>query len=289
MKFKDALEITRPINGLMGSLTVVIGILNTRTGIPLYVLLLNIVLGMLTYFFLSGAGMVINDIYDVEIDKINRPVRPIPRGAISLSQAKQLYFFLLFIGLTLSFVHIMLLHLHLLVFIIPLIFGFIGWLYAAWGKKQGFFGNIIVSISFSIGLIYGALLNSEMPVYICLFFLTSFSLLMAREIIKGCEDIEGDKKEGVKTLAITVGINKAMIVGVVFEISAIGFFVFPLFTSILNPLLFLIFMIVGLGLVGYALILSLTHNKKKTQFSKISLLLKVGALLGLLAFLFASI
>ncbi len=33
MKFKDRLEMIRPINGLLGSLTVVIGLLNTRTGV----------------------------------------------------------------------------------------------------------------------------------------------------------------------------------------------------------------------------------------------------------------
>ncbi|MFO8017515.1 MAG: geranylgeranylglycerol-phosphate geranylgeranyltransferase [Promethearchaeia archaeon] len=289
MNFKDAVEITRPINGLMGSLTVFIGILNTRTGVSSINLVLNIILGILTYFFLSGAGMVINDIYDLEIDKINRPERPIPRGSISLSQAKQLYVILLCIGLSLSFLHMILLELHPVVFIIAVIFAFIGWLYAVWGKKQGFLGNIIVSVSYSIGLIYGALLNSEMPIYIYLFFLTSFSLLMAREIIKGCEDIKGDTEEGVKTLAITLGINKAVILGVLFQILAILFFIFPLFTSIINPVLFLIFMFLGLVVVGYALLLSFNHNQQKDRFSKISLLLKVGALFGLLAFLFASI
>ena len=61
MKFKDAIEILRPVNCLMGSLTVIIGILNTRTGISLNFLLFNLILGVLTYFFIAGSGMVIND------------------------------------------------------------------------------------------------------------------------------------------------------------------------------------------------------------------------------------
>ena len=69
---KEYLIILRPVNCLMGSLTVIIGLLNTRIGIPSNILLINIILGVITYFFVAGSGMVINDIYDVEIDKINR-------------------------------------------------------------------------------------------------------------------------------------------------------------------------------------------------------------------------
>ena len=76
----------------MGALTVIIGLLNTRTSILLPLLVSNFILGTLTYIFLSGSGMVINDFYDYEIDKINRPERPIPRGSIILNQAKILFF-----------------------------------------------------------------------------------------------------------------------------------------------------------------------------------------------------
>ncbi|MBD3213483.1 MAG: hypothetical protein GF311_12820 [Candidatus Lokiarchaeota archaeon] len=69
---KAFVEIIRPINCLMGSLTVIIGILNTRTGVTLLDLIINIILGVVTYILISGSGMVINDIYDVEIDKISR-------------------------------------------------------------------------------------------------------------------------------------------------------------------------------------------------------------------------
>jgi len=69
---KEYLVIMRPVNCLMGSLTVIIGLLNTRIGIPLNLLLINIILGVITYFFVAGSGMIINDIYDLEIDKISR-------------------------------------------------------------------------------------------------------------------------------------------------------------------------------------------------------------------------
>ncbi|MFX1588071.1 MAG: geranylgeranylglycerol-phosphate geranylgeranyltransferase [Promethearchaeota archaeon] len=290
MKFKDTIEIMRPHNDLMGSLTVIIGFLNTRTPMTIGNLLINIILGVFTYFFIAGSGMVVNDIYDIEIDKINKPNRPIPRGSITLNQAKLLYFLYLVIGLSFSVIHSILFKLGILNIIIAALFGFIGWLYAYWGKKSGFLGNIIVSISFSIGLIYGAILNNSIiPNYIYFFFLTSFFLLLSREVIKGCEDIEGDKKEGVKTLAIRIGIKSATRVAIIFSASAIVFFILPYFTNIINQVFFLISMFFGLIDVFYAVILMLKTPLNQKDFKKISLLLKIGCLLGLIAFIFASI
>ncbi len=280
----------RPVNCLMGALTVIIGLLNTRTGIPFSLLLINIILGVVTYYFIAGSGMIINDIYDIEIDKINRPNRPIPSDSISLKQAKVLFILTFSIGVILAILHSILFNLGYMNIILAVIFGLIGWVYAAWGKKQGFIGNIIVGISFSIGLIYGAILNSSIiPVYIFYFFLTSFFLLISREIVKGCEDIEGDKEEGVKTLAIKIGIKKAIIASIIFEILAIIIFILPIFTDIINILLFSIFMIFGIIVVSSATILSLRRNLEKNDFKKISLILKAGAFLGLIAFIFASV
>jgi geranylgeranylglycerol-phosphate geranylgeranyltransferase len=290
MKFKDSVEILRPLNDIMGSLTVIIGILNTRSLIAFETILINIFIGILTYFFIAGAGMVINDIYDIEIDKINRPERPIPSGRISLNQAKILFIIYLIIGMAFAIFNSFLFNLGILNVIVAAFFVFIGWLYAKWGKKSGFFGNIIVSVSFSIGMIYGAILNnSNIPAYIYFFFLTSFFLLLSREVIKGCEDIEGDQKEGVKTLAIRIGIKRATKISMIFSITAIIFFILPNFTNIINPLLFLISMIFGLIDVLYAVILMLKGELQKEDFKKISLLLKLGAFLGLLSFILASL
>ena len=289
MKVKDIIEILRPLNDLMGSLTVIIGILNTRIGINANKLILNIILGIITYFLIAGSGNVINDYYDIEIDKINRPERPIPRGSITLNQAKNIWMITALTGIAIAILHSFLFNIGYLNIIIAIIMAFIGWLYAAWGKKSGFIGNIIVSVSFSIGLVYGAILNnSKVPFFIYFFFLTSFFLLLSREIIKGCEDIEGDKKEGVKTLAIKIGIKYSTKIALVFGIFAIIFFILPYFTNIQNRILFLFSMVFGLAAVSYAVIIMIKRNLERKDFKNVSLILKIGAYLGLIAFLFAS-
>ena len=290
MKIKDTLEIARPINCVMGALSVIIGLLNTRIGIPVDKLFINMILGVFTYIFIAASGMVINDIYDVEIDKINRPERPIPRGSITLKQAKLLFIIYLSFGIILCIVNTILFNLSLLNFILASFFGFIGWVYAKWGKKSGFFGNLAVGISFSIGLVYGALLNSILiPLYILYFFITAFSLLVSREIIKGCEDIEGDKKQGVKTLAIKYGVKNSRNIALIFAVIAIIFFILPISTNILNLPLFIVLMIVGLIEVAYTIFLMLTSKLEVKDLKKISLFLKIGMFIGLIAFLFASI
>ncbi len=51
---------------------------------------------------LYTAGMVLNDVFDVEADRKERPHRPIPSGAISFGQARTLGFGLLFAGVLMS-------------------------------------------------------------------------------------------------------------------------------------------------------------------------------------------
>jgi geranylgeranylglycerol-phosphate geranylgeranyltransferase len=290
MKFKYTLEIARPINCVMGALSVIIGLLNTRIGIPVERLFINIILGVFTYIFIAASGMVINDIYDIEIDKVNRPERPIPRGSITLKQAKILFIIYLSFGIMLCIVNTILFNLNVLNFILASFFGFIGWVYAKWGKKSGFFGNLAVGVSFSIGLVYGALLNSTLiPLYILYFFITAFSLLVSREIIKGCEDIEGDKKQGVRTLAIKIGVKNSRNIALIFAVIAIIFFILPISTNILNLPLFIVLMIVGLIEVAYTIFIMLTSKLEARDLKKISLFLKIGMFIGLIAFLSASI
>ena len=45
------------------------------------------------------AGMVLNDVFDVEVDRKERPSRPLPSGAISLSAASSVGFGLLMLGI----------------------------------------------------------------------------------------------------------------------------------------------------------------------------------------------
>ena len=48
------------------------------------------------------AGMVLNDVYDVEVDRRDRPQRPLPSGRISVTWARSMGYGLLFVGVALG-------------------------------------------------------------------------------------------------------------------------------------------------------------------------------------------
>ena len=52
--------------------------------------------------FLYLAGMVLNDVFDIEIDRIQRPSRPLPAGSISLKTAKTAGYLLISLGVGLA-------------------------------------------------------------------------------------------------------------------------------------------------------------------------------------------
>ena len=57
-------------------------------------------LGFLTGFFISGSAMISNDYFDLNVDKVNRPSRPLPSGRITIPELKMLMGLFSVAGLT---------------------------------------------------------------------------------------------------------------------------------------------------------------------------------------------
>ena len=53
--------------------------------------------------FLYAGGVVLNDVFDIEIDRVERPERPITSGLVPLGKARSLGFVLLAVGIGLAF------------------------------------------------------------------------------------------------------------------------------------------------------------------------------------------
>ena len=71
-------KLARPFNGFSGALAVFLGGYVARTGEWL-----SVVLAAVVTFLVTGAGNTWNDYLDVEIDRINKPERVLPSGAVS--------------------------------------------------------------------------------------------------------------------------------------------------------------------------------------------------------------
>ncbi len=214
------LELMRFGNCFMASFAALIGMYITynilfSTGIPLSFPLFSGLGVFLTVLFVTGAGNGMNDYFDVEIDRVNKPSRPIPSGRIKPREALAFSFFLLVSGIAIAFL------VNFICGLIALFNSLILIYYAKQLKKTPFFGNVCVGYLTGSTFLFGAAAfgMEGLSALLVLFILASLATI-AREIVKDVEDMEGDKKDGARTLPILIGAKKASYVAVSFGLMA---------------------------------------------------------------------
>jgi geranylgeranylglycerol-phosphate geranylgeranyltransferase len=190
--------ITRPANSVVAGLAAIIAyLIATGTVVPAVLLLFAIVV------LITAAGNVINDYFDATIDSINRPERPIPSGLVSRAGARAFATTLFFAGILIS-----LFTPSSLCIIIAVANSLLLVAYAARLKSTPFVGNVAVSyLTASIFLFGGALAGQEGLVHMLPVAAITFLAILARELLKDAEDVEGDRAGGADTLPIRIGIR----------------------------------------------------------------------------------
>ena len=210
-------------NSLTGLIGVIFGSLLALDQIPTGDLASITILHGLSVWAFMCSWNALNDILDVEIDKLNQPNRPLPSGDISLNNAKFLtailmcfsLFCLVYAGYISSSIED----------------GFENWApsiliwllaiflltnyesssnYSLKLKDRGLPGNFAISLSVGMVILFGAagVFEPTEPRVLSLFFI-GISYNLAREIVKDIEDMEGD--EGRNTLAMRIGVEKARV------------------------------------------------------------------------------
>lgn len=269
-KIRAFIEIMRPGNGIMAIVGVILGSwLSDSSHSILQMLLLA-----LAAFMALSFGNVINDIKDLEGDKINHPHRPLPQGMI---QVKTAYFFSVFL-FNLSLLSALLVsQIHFIVTLIPLIMLI---LYTLYFKAVPLFGNLLVSLLVAYTLVFGALKSNSFEA-ILLPSVLAFILNMEREIIKDFQDREGDLKTGIKTTATLSSLFTTIIF---FGLSFSYLLILPLpaFTEFYSKTYLIIAMLIVLPLHLF-ISSALLGFYKKLLPKKISKLIKLEMLLGLSA------
>jgi geranylgeranylglycerol-phosphate geranylgeranyltransferase len=208
---RGCLELTRPGNAVAaGGLTFVGAFVAGGLSAPA-----PTAFAVVATVLATGGGNAINDYFDREIDAINRPDRPIPRGAVS-PRGALLFSGLLFavaVGLTLLLplfaVAIALINLVALVAYTELFKGLPG------------VGNALVAYLTGSTFLYGgAAVEGNLSPVVVLFALAA-SATMAREVVKDVEDAVGDREEGLRTLPIVLGRRRALAVAAAFVVAAV--------------------------------------------------------------------
>jgi len=102
MKWFPAIQLIRPANIVTAISDILAGIAIAGFLIPEMLnqhLVIQILLLIIATMGLYGGGIIFNDIFDLEHDKLNRPERVIPSGRISLKEAKILGISFFIIGI----------------------------------------------------------------------------------------------------------------------------------------------------------------------------------------------
>lgn len=248
---------------------------------------------MIATVCIAAAGNIINDIYDVEIDSINKPEKVIIGKKVTEKNANYLFIIFNVIGVGLGFYISNQIEKPefsgYFVVISALLY-----LYASFIKSIPILGNVIVSglVSFSL-LIVGLFdllpvinfLNQANQSYIFAILLNysflAFYINLMREIVKDIEDIDGDKNGDLNTLPIILGRKRTSYI--VFGMSVIAMFgtVYYIYIHLYNytyaVLYFLLFVLAPLLYFS----IKIWDAKNKKNYSFLSKLLKVIMLLGM--------
>ncbi len=211
-------ELTRPVNAVVsGVLTFIGAFVAVGAEVATAGTALQTVAAAAATVLAVGAGNAINDYFDRDIDAINDPDRPIPRGAVSprgaLAFSLALFGLAVASALVLPAVAIAIAVVNLLALIA----------YTELFKGLPGVGNAVVAaLGGSTFLFGGAAVAGVAGIRatLVLFVLAAVSTL-TREIIKDVEDVAGDREEGLNTLPIAVGERRALYVALGLLVAAV--------------------------------------------------------------------
>lgn len=280
MSLKGYFMLSRPLNSTLSGFAVAIGALAALSAPLTSIQIRYIITGCITTAFISAYGYTINDIFDVEIDKINMPHRPMPSGSVTLTGAKWFATIMVIFGVgSASLIDIPAVLLAITGIILL-------YLYAASLKRSGFPGNLIVALLASIPFIFGGFVTQS---YTTLIFPASFAFLinLGRELIKDIEDVHGDSTENVQSIALKYGVKPARNFAYVILFSLIVIIPIPILLEYYTSIPFLIAVLTILGAILYTI--TLTFNKSEDEIilgtTKTKRILKTCMSIGVIGFL----
>ncbi len=186
----------------------------------------DLVLLVLITVLIAAGGYIINDYYDRDIDRINKPDKWIVGNTLSEKKALQVYMLISLLGGVLSFWLALRFGLSNYMFIYLIAVGGL-WLYSSRLKCLPVAGNLWVSLFCAAVILIVALpdliLGNEEVIRKELWFYIGFAFLATwiREVVKDLEDVEGDEKNNCKTFVVKFGIKPGKIMATIIGLALV--------------------------------------------------------------------
>lgn len=244
---------------------------------------------------ITAGGYIINDLFDITADKINKPNKIFIEKSISKKKAKNSYLILTFVGLILG-VYLSIINLNNTTLLLYFITVTSLYFYSKYLKKTVLLGNLMISILIVLPIFMVVSLNNssitdfindsymELNNIIFLYLIFAFFTTLIREIIKDIEDVDGDVKIKAKTLPILFGRNRATKVAFFFS-GILLIFLLLILQYLKTDMLFLVYGIVFILLPLLYFMYKLWVSESKKNYSKLSNLMKVIMFFGILSML----
>ncbi|MEM1643413.1 MAG: geranylgeranylglycerol-phosphate geranylgeranyltransferase [Desulfurococcaceae archaeon] len=197
-KVVEFIKMMRPLNSVMTGAAVLFTVFVVN-GYAIMSLSLALI-GFLTGFFISSASMLINDVVDLEVDRINKPWKPLPRGLFNPKLVKYFSIASLALGVLLNTLS------NPQALLTAAAYSIIAYSYNFLRNK--WFSHFLVSIATTGPFIYGYLLSinsGERFVFITLFSIVVFLINTSREFVKSIADERGDRAKGYQTITTVFG------------------------------------------------------------------------------------
>ncbi len=263
-------HLVRPVNVLITSCAIVIACWisgATLEDLPV------VLLAACSAASVAAGANALNDCIDIEIDKINKPNRPLPSGELTLRQARNAWIVCSLLGIVFS------MGIHWIAVGIVLFAILMLYLYSKYWKQKVLIGNFIVALMTGLTFLYGgsAMMKIDQALVPAAFaFLTN----LAREIVKDVEDMEGDRLQRAFTLPVRYGIFPSrIIVSIVVFVTillSIGVVAGGIYSSV-----FTVCVTIANILFVAGTILSWKFSDSKTMHT-VSSLFKIGMVVGLI-------
>jgi geranylgeranylglycerol-phosphate geranylgeranyltransferase len=196
-KIIGLIRLFRPELPFAAGVTVLVGEMVALGGLPS---LSQALLGFTCVFLLSASALILNDVFDLEVDRVNAPERAIPSGTVTVGEAVGLSVPVTLGGLAAA------LAIGPSALVFTVFIWVIGFLYNWKFKRSGLLGNLMVATSVGACFILGGMAVGGLTNRLVWFMaLGAFLIDLAEEIAGDAMDMEGDRLLGSRSLALRFG------------------------------------------------------------------------------------
>jgi geranylgeranylglycerol-phosphate geranylgeranyltransferase len=250
---------------------------------------LKFFLAFMTALLIEASTFALNDYYDYEIDKANgRTDRPLVRGDMTKNEALAVFASLFPIGIACSY------FVNMTCFLIAVISAVLAVAYDAALKRFKPVGNLYIAYTMAIPFVFGATatletdaLTFDIPRAILVAAAVAFLAGVGREAMKDIQDVEGDRKMGVRSVATLAGTRAASAYASAFYAAAIALAFVPFASSsfeVYHNNIYYIVPVVATDVMLIYICASLLSSKPK-RYDALRKLSLAALLVGLLGFL----